>query len=55
MPKPEQDVFFLVGWEQLTYAEAARALDIPIGTVRSRLARVRRTLRLTDEQENPDV
>lgn len=55
LPLADQDVFVLVCWEELSYAQAALALDIPIGTVRSRLARVRRTLRLTDDQENADV
>jgi RNA polymerase sigma-70 factor (ECF subfamily) len=30
-------VIFLSCWEQLSYEEIARALDIPIGTVRSRI------------------
>lgn len=55
LPMADQDVFVLVCWEELSYAQAALALDIPIGTVRSRLARVRRTLKLTDDQENADV
>lgn len=49
------DVFVLVAWEGLSYAATAEALAIPIGTVRSRLARVRRLLRLTDDQEATDV
>ena len=55
LPQTDQDVFVLVCWEELSYAETAQALDVPIGTVRSRLARVRRILRLTDDQENADV
>jgi RNA polymerase sigma-70 factor (ECF subfamily) len=54
LPQSEQDVFLLVCWEELSYAEAAVALGIPIGTVRSRLARVRRTLRELQEQEHVD-
>ena len=50
LPPADQDVFVLVCWEQLGYAEAAQALGIPVGTVRSRLARVRRQLRLADDQ-----
>lgn len=54
LPQADQDVFVFVCWEELSYAAAAEALGIPIGTVRSRLARVRRTLRLIDEQESTD-
>ena len=55
LPQTEQDVFVLVCWEDLSYAQTAQALNIPIGTVRSRLARVRRILRLTDDLESSDV
>ena len=55
LPRTEQDVFVLVCWEDLSYAQTAQALNIPIGTVRSRLARVRRILRLTDDLESSDA
>ena len=42
LPTVERDLLLLVAWEQLTPAEAARALDIPAGTARSRLHRARR-------------
>jgi RNA polymerase sigma factor (sigma-70 family) len=41
----EQDVVLLVVWSQLTYAETATALGIPVGTVRSRLASARAKLK----------
>jgi RNA polymerase sigma factor (sigma-70 family) len=41
----DRDVIVLVAWEDLTYDEVAATLDIPLGTVRSRLNRARRTLR----------
>ncbi|TDV46153.1 RNA polymerase sigma factor [Actinophytocola oryzae] len=41
----DRDVLLLVAWEHLTYDEVAQALDIPVGTVRSRLSRARRQVR----------
>jgi RNA polymerase sigma factor (sigma-70 family) len=41
----DREVVFLSTWADLSYEEIADALDIPIGTVRSRLNRARRTLR----------
>ncbi len=41
LPDIERDVLLLVAWEQLSYAETASALGIPLGTVRSRLNRAR--------------
>lgn len=41
----DRDVLLLIAWEELSYDEVAAALNIPVGTVRSRLHRARRTLR----------
>lgn len=41
----EREVLMLCVFSGLGYADAAKALGIPVGTVRSRLARVRRKLR----------
>jgi RNA polymerase sigma-70 factor (ECF subfamily) len=41
----EQDVVALCVWSGLDYAQAATALEIPVGTVRSRLSRARSKLR----------
>ena len=41
----ERDVLLLIAWEELSYADVARALDIPIGTVRSRLHSARTRMR----------
>ena len=45
LPRREQDVIALCDWSDLSYDDAAAALGIPIGTVRSRLARGRGRLR----------
>jgi RNA polymerase sigma-70 factor (ECF subfamily) len=45
LPKRDQEVLALCVWSELTYEEAAVALDLPVGTVRSRLSRARARLR----------
>ena len=40
----ERDVLALCVWSGLNYSEAAEALGVPVGTVRSRLSRARRKL-----------
>jgi RNA polymerase sigma-70 factor, ECF subfamily len=44
LPRAQQDVLALCVWSGLTYDEAAAALGVPVGTVRSRLARARDAL-----------
>ena len=44
LPPEQRSVVLLVSVEDMTYAEAARALDIPLGTVMSRLSRGRERL-----------
>jgi RNA polymerase sigma-70 factor (ECF subfamily) len=45
LPAEQRAVVLLVGLEALTYADAAHALGVPIGTVMSRLSRGRERLR----------
>jgi RNA polymerase sigma-70 factor (ECF subfamily) len=40
----QRDVLLLHAWADLSYEEIADALDIPVGTVRSRLSRARASL-----------
>ena len=44
LPQGEQEALALYAWASLSYQEIAIALDIPVGTVRSRLARARSRL-----------
>ena len=45
LPDEQRAVLLLVGVEDLSYADAARALGVPVGTVMSRLSRARARLR----------
>lgn len=45
LPPSDREVLVLYAWEGLSYQDIAAALDIPVGTVRSRLNRVRKNLR----------
>jgi RNA polymerase sigma-70 factor (ECF subfamily) len=45
LDRGDRDVLLLVAWADLSYAEVAEALVIPVGTVRSRLHRARHEIR----------
>ena len=47
LPEDQRAVLLLVSVEDLSYVEAARVLDIPVGTVMSRLSRAREKLSRT--------
>jgi RNA polymerase sigma-70 factor (ECF subfamily) len=55
LPQAERDTLLLYAWEGMPYDEIAVALDVPVGTVRSRLNRARGHLRelvgASEEQE----
>lgn len=44
LPQEQRELLLLVCVEELSYRDAAEILDLPIGTVMSRLARARRKL-----------
>lgn len=44
LPRREREVLALLAWGELSYGEIAEALGLPVGTVRSRLARARTRL-----------
>jgi RNA polymerase sigma-70 factor (ECF subfamily) len=48
LPRHEREVFALCAWMELSYEDAALALAVPVGTVRSRLSRARQRLRELD-------
>lgn len=45
LPHEQREILLLVGLEQLSYEEVAKALNVPLGTVMSRLSRGREKLR----------
>jgi RNA polymerase sigma factor (sigma-70 family) len=59
LPAEEADVLYLLVWAELDQPEIAAALEIPLGTVKSRLSRARRRLRealdLPDTDPDPST
>ncbi len=53
LPPREREVLGLIAWAGLSYEQAAAALDLPIGTVRSRLSRARARLADLTEGNHP--
>jgi RNA polymerase sigma factor (sigma-70 family) len=51
VPAEELDTLLLFAWADFSYAEIGEALEIPIGTVRSRLSRARTRIRAVLEVE----
>lgn len=49
--RQEREVLVLCVWSGLDYAQAAEALGVPVGTVRSRLSRARARLRRLSEED----
>src|SRR6185312_7364648 len=62
LPEEQRSVLLLVGLEGMRYEEVATVLDVPVGTIRSRLSRGREMLRQlmgigesSDEEEGAKV
>jgi RNA polymerase sigma-70 factor (ECF subfamily) len=55
LPEEQRQVILLVGLEGMRYEEVAAVLDIPIGTVRSRLSRGREMLRKLMDMKGNDA
>lgn len=49
----DREVFTLIVWSGLDYAQTAEALGVPVGTVRSRLSRARTRLRELTAEPGP--
>jgi RNA polymerase sigma-70 factor (ECF subfamily) len=54
LPAEESDVLYLLVWAELDQPEIAAALDVPLGTVKSRLSRARGRLREALDLQQPD-
>ncbi len=52
LPDEQRSALHLVAIEGLSYQEAAAALDVPLGTLMSRLGRARATLRAFEEGQS---
>jgi RNA polymerase sigma-70 factor (ECF subfamily) len=55
LPDGERDALLLLVWEELSYDDIASALQIPVGTVRSRLNRARRHVRELAERSGEKI
>ncbi len=56
LPPQQREVLLLISLEQVSYVEAAQILDVPIGTIMSRLSRGRNRLRdLLEVQSKPGL
>ncbi len=55
LPVEQREVLILCGLQEVDYATAAHVLDVPVGTVRSRLSRARSRLRRVLEQNDTSL
>ena len=55
LPAGLRDTLLLAAWSDLSYEQIALALDVPVGTVRSRLSRARTRLRRTLGDADPSA
>ncbi|CZT34163.1 RNA polymerase sigma-70 factor, ECF subfamily [Rhizobium sp. 9140] len=53
LPEEQRAALHLVAIDEMSYQDAARVLDIPVGTLMSRLSRARARLRAFEEDRTP--
>jgi RNA polymerase sigma-70 factor, ECF subfamily len=53
LPEPQRLILLMFYFEELPYKEIAEQLDVPLGTVMSRLARAKQVLRARLEKSGP--
>ena len=53
LPPEQREVLLLVCVEELSYQDTAQVLDVPIGTVMSRLSRARERLGALQDAKQP--
>lgn len=54
LPEEQRSIVLLICVEGLSYAEVSKILDLPIGTIASRLGRLRLTLKAMADGREPD-
>jgi RNA polymerase sigma-70 factor (ECF subfamily) len=55
LPNDQRSLILAIGLEGISYEDAAFAFNLPLGTIRSRLARGRERLRLLTGRVSPQV
>lgn len=55
LPDRDREPLLLFAWADLTYDEIAQALQVPVGTVRSRIHRARSQVRARSDRESADA
>lgn len=55
LPDRDREPLLLFAWADLTYDEIAQAMDVPVGTVRSRIHRARSQVRARLDRESTDA
>lgn len=55
LPDRDREPLLLLAWADLTYDEIAQSLDVPVGTVRSRIHRARGQVRAILDREGADA